>query len=230
MRKWDDLPSYMKNKEVREYYDLLIKKQRQIKIKRYFDIILSSVLIVLLLPLFIYLFIAIKRESSGPAIFKQIRVTQYGKKFTIYKFRTMVTDAEKKGSQITSGEDSRITKIGSKLRKCRLDELPQLINILKGDMSFVGTRPEVPNYVVHYNKLMRSTLLMPAGVTSATSIRFKDEDKLIDEGCSKGKTVDEVYIGTVLPRKMNYNLKALREFSLLNDLRVMVGTVVAVVK
>ena len=159
-------------------------------------------------------------------MYRQTRVTTYGREFRIFKFRSMVQNADKKGSQVTTKCDGRITRIGRILRKYRLDELPQLLNILNGDMSFVGTRPEVVKYVRHYTSEMRATLLLPAGVTSMTSIEYKDEEKLLESV----EDADDIYIHQILPEKMKYNLKALEKFNFLEDLKTMFRTVLAVLK
>ena len=224
--EWEKLPKRMQNEAVREYYEILSKKQKALVIKRVFDAVMSSFLLILLSPVFLILAIAIKADSPGPVFFRQIRVTQYGKKFRIFKFRTMVTDAEKLGTQVTTKGDPRITRVGRVIRKYRLDELCQLIDILRGTMSFVGTRPEVPKYVARYTDEMLATLLLPAGVTSEASIRYKDEEKLL-EGAAD---VDEVYMREVLPEKMKYNLKELRGFSILSELKIMFQTVGAVLR
>ena len=158
-------------------------------------------------------------------------MTQYGKKYRIFKFRTMVADADKKGPLVTTGQDSRITRMGNKLRKCRLDELPQLFNVLTGDMSFVGTRPEVKKYVDFYTDEMQATLLLPAGITSNTSIEYKDEDEIIDAYRAKGITdVDEIYLNYILPEKMKYNLKYIETFGFFSDMKIMLRTAMAVIK
>ena len=138
----------------------------------------------------------------------------------------MVQDADKKGSLITLGQDNRITKIGSKIRKCRLDEIPQLLNILKGDMSFVGTRPEVTKYVDKYTDEMKATLLMPAGVTSKASIEYKNEDEIMDTFLNRGEKVDDIYIKRVLPEKMKYNLEYIERFSFLEDIKICIKTII----
>ena len=222
--EWDKLPKRMQNDAVREYYDILMKKKTSLALKRTFDAIVSAFMLILLSPVFLVLAIAIKADSPGPVFFRQVRVTQYGRKFRIFKFRTMVAGADKMGAQVTAKGDSRITKVGKFIRKYRLDELCQLIDILRGTMSFVGTRPEVPRYVARYTDEMMATLLLPAGVTSEASIRYKDEERLL-EGAAD---VNEVYVKEVLPEKMKYNLEELRRFSLLNDLKVMIQTVIAV--
>lgn len=225
MIPWDKMPERMKNKEVRVYYDLLKGRLVSLIIKRGFDIVVSMFMIIILSPILLLLAIWIKADSKGPAIFKQVRVTQYGRNFKIWKFRTMVNDAESRGTQVTTNNDTRITNVGKKLRKYRLDELPQLFNILAGDMTFVGTRPEVPGYVACYTDEMMATLLLPAGVTSEASIEFKDEDRLM----TNVDDADETYVNVVLPRKMKYNLKALKNFGLIRDIAIMVKTVKAVV-
>ena len=228
LKKWDDLPNYMKNNEVKKYYDILSKKKGQLVLKRLFDICLSLILIIILSPVILIISIWIKLDSKGPVFYRQERITQYGKVFRIFKFRTMVVGADKIGSLVTTSNDSRITKVGNKIRKCRLDEIPQLFNILTGDMSFVGTRPEVKKYVDQYTDEMYATLLLPAGVTSLASIEFKDEDEIISQYTDENHTTDEVYINKVLPNKMKYNLEALTSFYFIKDLSVMINTVVKV--
>ena len=220
-REWDDIPEFMKNEDVKKYYEILRKKRFSLKVKRFFDVTASFVLILLLSPVFLILSVWIKTDSKGPVYFKQERVTQYGRKFSIFKFRTMVINADRTGSLVTVQNDSRITVVGRKIRKYRLDEIPQLFNILAGDMSFVGTRPEVRKYVDEYSNEMKATLLLPAGVTSEASIRYKDEDELLKDAGD----VDEVYIQKILPEKMRWNLRAIRRFSLPGELSTMVRTV-----
>ena len=220
-REWDDIPEFMKNEDVKKYYEILRKKRFSLKVKRFFDVTASFVLILFLSPVFLILSVWIKTDSKGPVYFKQERVTQYGRKFSIFKFRTMVINADRTGSLVTVQNDSRITAVGRKIRKYRLDEIPQLFNILAGDMSFVGTRPEVRKYVDEYSDEMKATLLLPAGVTSEASIRYKDEDELLKDAVD----VDEVYIQKILPEKMRWNLRAIRRFSLHGELSTMVRTV-----
>lgn len=224
LKKFDNLPEFMKNKEVKEYYDILNKRRGQLVLKRILDFIGGLIGTVLLLPIMIVIGIIIKCESRGPVLFKQIRITQYGREFKIFKFRTMVVNAEKLGTQVTSKNDPRVTKIGKFLRKYRLDELPQIINILMGDLSFVGTRPEVPRYVKEYTNEMIATLLLPAGVTSEASIEFKDEEKILDNS----DNVDSDYINKVLPLKMKYNLHYIKLFSAFYDIKIMFRTIGAV--
>ena len=224
MKKWEDLPRSFQNEAVRPYYEQLKKRAVALFFKRLFDIAVSAVLLVLLAPVFLVLAIAIKLDSPGPVFYRQVRITRYGKEFRIFKFRSMVTDADKKGSLVTVSGDSRITRVGRLIRKCRLDELPQLLNVLTGDMTFVGTRPEVAKYVARYTPEMLATLLLPAGITSEASIRYKDEDKLLKDA----DDVDKVYIEAVLPGKMQYNLASVREFTFFGDIATMLRTVLAV--
>ena len=224
LREWNQLPEYMQTDAVRPYYDQLKKKEFSLFLKRIFDIVVSLVLIVLLSPLLLVLSILIVLDSRGGVFYRQERVTQYGRKFRIFKFRTMVADADKIGTQVTVSNDSRITRVGSVIRKYRLDEIPQLFNILLGDMSLVGTRPESTHYVKHYAPEMFATLLLPAGVTSEASIKYKDEAELLN----KADDVDKVYIEKVLPGKMKYNLESIRNFSFIKDIEKMFRTVIAV--
>lgn len=226
LKSYPKLPEDLQNEEVKRYYDILAKKKIGLFLKRVFDMIMSFILLVILSPVFLVLSIWIKLDSKGPVFYRQERVTTYGEKFRILKFRTMIQDADKKGSLITLGQDNRITKIGSKIRKCRLDEIPQLINILKGDMSFVGTRPEVTKYVDKYTDKMKATLLMPAGVTSKASIEYKNEDEIMDTFLNKGEKVDDIYIKRVLPEKMKYNLEYIERFSFLEDIKICIKTII----
>ena len=226
LRKWDDLPSGIRRREVRPYYCSLRKKTVSLRLKRILDVIFAVGLLIALAPVFLILAVLIKRDSKGPVFFRQERVTQYGRIFRIFKFRTMSADAEHKGAQVTLKNDCRITDIGRVLRKYRLDELPQLINILAGDMTFVGTRPEVPDYVRRYQPAMRATLLLPAGVTSEASIYFKDEDRML--ACAED--AQQTYLKEILPRKMAYNLEQLKGFSIWRDFKTLVHTVVQVAR
>ena len=228
LRKWEELPAFMQTKEVRPYYEKLCRKWFSLFVKRIFDFAVSSVMLVILSPALLVLAVMIKKDSEGPVFYRQERITQYGRKFRIYKFRTMVINADKIGSLVTVGEDPRITKMGKKLRGCRLDELPQLINIWKGEMTFVGTRPEVEKYVKKYTPEMMATLLLPAGVTSEASIQYKDEDKLLAD--VSGEDADRVYVEKILPEKMKWNLDEIKEFGFFREIGTMVKTVVAVMK
>lgn len=223
-REWNELPKFMQTEEVRFYYDRLKKKKLQLKAKRVFDFSVAlAMLMVCALPMLV-IAVLIKLDSKGPVFYRQERVTAYGRKFRIHKFRTMVNNADQKGSAVTVANDNRITKVGQKLRGLRLDELPQLIDVLNGDMSFVGTRPEVVKYVKKYEPEYRATLLLPAGITSEASIRYKDEDKLLNAA----DDVDKVYVEKVLAQKMEYNLKSLKKFSFIGDILTMFRTVFAV--
>ena len=226
LKKYDDLPDFMKNKEVKKYHDILRKKKFQLILKRVFDIVCSLILLILISPVLLILAIAIKIDSKGPIFYRQKRITTYGREFKIFKFRTMVVDADKKGTLVTLKNDSRITRVGSRIRKCRLDELPQLINVLVGDMSFVGTRPEVKKYVDAYSNEMLATLLMPAGVTSSASLEYRDEDKIIEKYSKKGEEVDSIYINRILPKKMEYNLNYIKSFNILEDIKTCIKTVI----
>lgn len=179
-------------------------------------------------PVLLILAILIKLDSKGPVFYRQKRITKYGREFGIFKFRTMVINADKLGSLVTINNDPRITRVGRKIRKCRLDELPQLINILIGDMSFVGTRPEVKKYVDCYSDKMLATLLMPAGVTSKASIEYKDEDMIIDKYVKKGENIDDIYVKRILPDKMKYNLEYIKKFNIFTDLKLCINTVIKV--
>lgn len=216
----------MQTEAVKPYYEILQKKQISLIFKRLFDIVVSLIMLLILSPVFLVLAIAIKLDSKGPVFYRQVRVTQYGKEFRIFKFRTMVNNADKIGSQVTVGGDSRITRVGKVIRECRLDEIGQLLNILGGSMTFVGTRPEVPKYVEKYTSEMWATLLLPAGVTSEASIRYKDEAALLDAS----EDVDATYIQDVLPGKMKYNLRSIQEYSFFKDIKTMFQTVFAVVE
>jgi lipopolysaccharide/colanic/teichoic acid biosynthesis glycosyltransferase len=224
LKKWEDLPENLRTDAVRPYYDLLAKRKGSLALKRCFDVVVSALMLLVLSPVFLVLAIAIKLDSPGPVFYRQVRVTQYGKEFRIFKFRSMVQGADKRGSLVTVSGDSRITRVGHLIRNCRLDELCQLIDIFRGTMTFVGTRPEVPKYVAAYTPEMMATLLLPAGVTSEASILYKDEAELLDAA----DDVDTVYIHDVLPGKMRYNLEELKEFSFLSDIKTMFRTVFAV--
>lgn len=224
LKDWDELPPELRCDELRPYYDILRRHRGGLTAKRGFDIAASALLLAALSPVLLAVSAAVAADSRGGVFFLQERVTAYARHFKIIKFRTMVPDAESLGSQLTMSGDMRVTRVGRFLRKSRLDELPQLVNILVGDMSFVGTRPEVPRYVARYTNEMLATLLLPAGVTSEASIRYKDEYKLL----TGAESIDDAYVQKVLPGKMYYNLKAIEDFSILNELRTMLRTVLAV--
>ena len=224
LRPWDQLPDDMRNDAVRHYYDILCRHRFSLVLKRLFDFFVSLILLLLLWPFMLIIAVVIMLDSPGPALFFQDRITTYGKQFKILKFRTMVAGADKRGTSLTLKGDARITKVGRFLRKTRLDELPQLVNILTGDMSFVGTRPEVVKYVKKYKKEYYATLLLPAGVTSEASIRYKDEYRLL----SDADDADQVYVEQILPAKMFWNLESIERFRFLREILTMIRTVLAV--
>lgn len=224
LKDWDELPDFMRVPEVRPYYDILKKKQVSLLLKRIFDFVTAILLFLILAIPMAMIAIWIKLDSEGPVFYRQERVTTYGKHFRIHKFRTMVNNADKIGTAVTVSGDARITKVGQKLRNLRLDELPQVFDVLAGTMSFVGTRPEAVKYVEQYRPEFYATLLLPAGITSEAAIRYKDEAKLLDAA----DDVDKVYVEHVLPGKMKWNLESLQHFSVLKDIATMFRTVFAV--
>ena len=224
LKRWDDLPNFMRVPEVRPYWEILNRKRGQLILKRVFDLTLGLILLIVLAIPMTAIALMIKIEDPGPVLYRQERVTTYGRHFRIHKFRTMVVNADKIGTAVTVGEDPRITKTGRRLRKLRLDELPQVFDVISGDMSFVGTRPEAVRYVERYRDEYYATLLLPAGITSEASIRYKDEDKLLNGA----DDVDKIYIETVLPGKMKYNLQSIKNFSFLGEIATMFRTVFAV--
>lgn len=223
LKNWDELPDEFKTDEVRKYYDTLRQKNVSLFFKRMFDIVASFLMLIVLSPVFLILAAAIKLDSSGPVFYRQERVTQYGRRFRIHKFRTMVQNADK-GSQVTVNNDSRITRVGKLIRDFRLDEIAQLLDVLRGDVTLVGVRPESPRYVAEYTDEMMATLLLPAGVTNLACIYYKDEAKLLDGV----EDTDKVYIEKILPSKMYYNLKGIEQFSFWGDIKLMFMTVFAV--
>jgi len=226
LRAWEDLPKDMQCPEVKPYYDVLSRRKGSLLLKKLFDLFAASVLLIVLAIPMLIIAVLVKQDSEGPVFYRQERVTAYGKRFYIHKFRTMVDGAEKIGSSITTEEDPRITKIGIKLRQYRLDELPQLFDVLAGNMSFVGTRPEVSKYVDRYTNEMKATLLLPAGITSEASIRFKEESSALESE----EDVDRIYLEEVLPQKMVYNLESIQNFNILKELCTMIKTVLAVLQ
>ena len=224
LRKWDELPAFMRCEEVKPYYEILRKKQVSLFFKRGFDLVGGLILLVLLAVPMAIIAVWIKIDSEGSVFYRQERVTTYGKHFKIHKFRTMVSNADQIGSTVTVGNDSRITKVGAKLRGCRLDELPQVFDLISGNMSFVGTRPEAVKYVEQYKPEYMATLLLPAGITSEASIRYKDEAELLD----MADNVDRVYMEDVLPEKMKYNLEYINRYSFWGEIATMFRTVCAV--
>ncbi len=220
---FSELPESMRTQEVRPYYDILNSKRKSLFLKRVLDFFASFILMLFLLLPMLFIAIAIKCSSKGPVIYKQVRVTTYGKQFRIWKFRTMKVGSDALG-ELTCSNDDRVTGIGKFLRKYRLDELPQIFHVISGKMSIVGTRPEVPGYVEKYTPEMMATLLMPAGVTSLASIMFKDEAELLE----RSTDVDKEYVEVILPQKMEYNLKYINRFGFRRDIYLIFKTVVEV--
>ena len=225
MRRWEDLPDFMRTDEVRPYWEIMWKKRGHLAVKRMFDIITAVILLLLAAIPMIIIAVMIKIDSRGPVMYRQERVTTYGKHFRIHKFRTMIQNADCVGTAVTVSNDNRITRMGSLLRGLRLDELPQLIDVLEGNMSFVGTRPEAAKYVEQYRPEFNATLLVPAGITSEASIRYKDEYKLL----SVSDDVDKTYVEQVLPGKMKWNLNSIERFSFFREMLTMLRTVLAVI-
>ena len=215
---------------VKKYRENIQKKKVSLFLKLFFDRVLALLMLIPLSPIILGIAIWIKLDSEGPVFYRQERITTYGRTFKIFKFRTMVKDADKMGAAVTQQNDPRISKVGHKLRKVRLDELPQLINVLIGDMSFVGVRPEVAKYVDRYTDEMNATLLLPAGITSPASIEYKDEDEVIEKYKGSGRSIDDIYVEEILPDKMRYTLKYIKEFSVINDIKIMIRTALAVIK
>lgn len=217
-------------KIVKKYREEIEKRRISLFLKLFLDKVLALVLLIPLSPIILAIAIWIKLDSEGPVFYRQERITTYGRPFRIFKFRTMVKDADKLGAAVTEHNDPRISRAGNKLRKVRLDELPQLFNVLLGDMSFVGVRPEVAKYVNRYTDEMNATLLLPAGITSPASIEYKDEDEVIEKFKGSGRSIDDIYIEEVLPDKMKYNLEYIKNFSIINDIKIMIQTALAVIK
>ena len=226
LRKWEDLPDFMKTPEVREYYDILNARRVDLFFKRVWDIFVATVIILVIWWFMAGLSLAIVLDSRGPVFYRQERVTRYGERFRIFKFRSMVADADKKGASVTQDHDPRITKVGKFVRKIRADEFCQVLDILRGKMTFVGTRPEIPKYVEHYTPEMMATLLMPPGATSECSIFYKDEEQIL-QGLSP-EEADKVYVEKILPEKMKYNLAMLKKFTFGYECKIMWNSVWAV--
>lgn len=225
LNRFEDLPPFLQTEAVRPYYEYLAKKRGQLLAKRFLDILLALLLILLLSPLLILSALAVKCSSRGPIFYLQERVTQYGRHFRIYKFRTMVPDAQALGGAVTVENDPRVTRVGYWLRRFRLDEFPQFFNILKGDMTFVGTRPEVPEFVDAYDDEMRATLLLPAGSVSTASVAYKKESDLLQDVSDP----HQFYIEEILPEKMALNLSDLRQFSLAHELKILLQSLASVI-
>ena len=215
---------------VKKYREEIEKRKISLFLKLFLDKVLALILLIPLSPIILAIAIWVKLDSEGPVFYRQERITTYGRPFRIFKFRTMVKDADKLGAAVTEHNDPRISRAGDKLRKVRLDELPQLFNVLLGDMSFVGVRPEVAKYVNRYTDEMNATLLLPAGITSPASIEYKDEDEVIEKFKGTGRSIDDIYIEEVLPDKMKYNLEYIKNFSIINDIKIMIQTALAVIK
>lgn len=228
IRAWESLPPFLKKDAIYPYYQRIIRKKLSLLIKRTLDFALAVILTVILAPVMIIVALWIKADSQGPVFYKQLRVTQYGKQYRIYKFRTMVHDTGENKQLLTQKNDSRITRVGEKIRSSRIDEIPQLFNVLRGEMTFVGTRPEVCKYVSMYTDEMLATLLLPAGITSMASIRYKDETQVIEQYEKKGMEIDDIYQDIILPEKMKYNIDYLSKFSIWGDFKVLIKTVLAV--
>ena len=223
---YENLPKSMKNEYTKQYVNLLNNSKFSLCVKRVFDVVVSFIILLLLSPFFLILAAAIKIDSKGPVFYRQIRVGRYNEDFKIFKFRTMVQDADKIGLPLTVGDDPRVTRVGHLIRKLRLDEFSQLLNVLNGTMSLVGPRPEVRKYVDAYTDEYMATLLIRPGITATSSIAFKDEDKILNSA----DNAEEVYVEKILPPKMKYNLEYMKNITLLNDIKIMFQTVGAVLK
>lgn len=194
--------------------------------KRIFDLVCASAGVVLLAPLYLVVALLVKLDSPGPAFFRQTRVGQHGRPFAIYKFRTMCLNAEARGAQVSSGDDPRITRVGRVLRRYKIDELPQLFNVLAGEMSLVGPRPEVPRYVAAFPDDYREILTVKPGITDYASLEFKDENELL----KAAEDPEAKYLGEILPVKIGFYKRYLREQSLGTDLRLIMLTLAGIVR
>ena len=203
---------------------VLAKRRPQLALKRLMDVAISGCALLVLWPLLLLIALAIKIDDPGPVFYRQVRVGRNGKEFRIFKFRTMVVDADRKGLQITVGRDSRITRVGAFLRKTKLDELAQLLNVFAGEMSFVGPRPEVPKYVDLYTPYQRQVLLVRPGITDYASIAYRNENDLL-EGA---QDPERMYIDEIMPAKIELNMKYLHEISPLCDMKLIFKTIAAV--
>ena len=226
IKKWEKLPPKLQIDEVRPYWEILRKKNFSLFWKRLFDITVSGIVLLLILPFFLIISLAIVIDSRGPVFYRQERVTQYGKHFRIFKFRSMVTGADKKGTLVTTNNDARVTRVGKFIRKCKIDEMSQLIDIFRGTMTFIGTRPEVPKYVNQYKAEYLATLLLPAGVSSMASIMFKDENDMLKDA----ENADEIYVNQILPIKMKWNLEDLKKYGYWRDIKLCFVTIYRVLK
>lgn len=224
--RYQELPDCMKNETTQYYWEILHKNKVSFAFKRAFDVSVSLILLICLSPFFLLLALAIKIDSRGPVFYRQVRVGRYNQDFKIFKFRSMVSNADKIGLAITTGNDPRITRMGKIIRKCRLDEISQLLNVLNGTMSLVGPRPEVRKYVDAYKPEYLATLLIRPGVTAEASIRFRNEDEML----ARGDDPERIYIEEILPIKMELGLEYLKHVSVFHDMKIMIQTVSAVVK
>ena len=216
----------MQNPETLAWAEKLGRRRASLAAKRVFDIIASLVILIVTSPFFLLLALAIKLDSRGPVFYRQVRVGRYDRDFRTFKFRTMVQNADKIGLSLTVGRDPRITRVGRFIRKCRLDEFSQLLNVLSGSMSLVGPRPEVRRYVEAYRPAYMATLLVRPGITAPSSIAFKDEDRLLENSSDPERT----YIEEVLPPKMKLNLDYLGHISVWGDVKILFQTVAAVLR
>ena len=205
---------------------VLKSRSMLLALKRAMDIVVSGCALFVLWPVLLLIAAAIRIDDPGPVFYRQVRIGLNGKPFRILKFRTMIVDADKKGLQITVGRDNRITRMGAMLRKTKLDELPQLINVLTGEMSFVGPRPEVPRYVEMYTPYQRQVLLVRPGITDYASIAYRNENDML----AGAENPEELYIGTIMPDKIELNMKYLREISPATDIRLIFRTIAAVAR
>ncbi len=227
VKQFEKLPKDFQNEAVRPYFDYLRTRRGSLFAKRAMDLVVSFILLILMSPFMLAAAVAVKVSSKGPVFYLQKRVGIYGKPFSIYKFRTMVQNADKMGAHVTVGErDPRITKVGHFLRVTRIDEFPQMLNVLKGDMTIIGTRPEVPRYVEKYTDEMKATLLMQPGASGAASIEYSKENEMLKDQADP----EQYYIDVILPDKMAINLKYLRSFSVWKDFVLIFRTVLCVFK
>lgn len=219
MKSWEKIQSPINNQATKPYYDCIKRKWFYRCVKRGFDFLASLILLAILFVPSVLISLIIVIDSRGGIFFRQTRVGRYGKPFKILKFRTMVKNSEG-DRQITSQNDSRITRVGKFLRKTHLDEFPQLLNVIVGQMSFVGTRPEVKKYVDLYEDKWNATLLMRPGITSTASYSCDDEAKFMTS-----ENAHDVYLEKILPFKMNLNLEDIKHLSIFRDIKIMWKTV-----
>ena len=206
--------------------DVLKRRRGRLALKRAMDIAISGAALCVLWPVLLLIALAIVIDDPGPVFYRQVRVGRGGKEFRIFKFRTMVVDADRKGLQITVGRDSRITHMGALLRKTKLDELAQLLNVFLGQMSFVGPRPEVPRYVAMYTPYQRQVLLVRPGITDYASIAYRTENDLL----AGAEDPERMYVEEIMPAKLELNMKYLRRVSPLEDIRLIFMTIAAVIR